>query len=170
MDVAMSPYQLQHGRALFAALRADGFAFDSDSSAGGGRTVLWVKTVGKRKLEVQLWGGQEKLPHRVSHFLDGRMSTRPTYFCTAEGLHLAVQLELARCDHKPHPEKIGCVQHDCAKCHAQTERAKAFREEVEKSCGGCEFDEAEGGLFSHCAKCCHRIATAAWAFAHEAQR
>ena len=24
---------------------------------------------------------------------------------------------------------------------------------------GCDYDEAEGGLFNHCDKCCRRIAT-----------
>lgn len=29
-------------------------------------------------------------------------------------------------------------------------------------CSGCDFDEAEGGLFDHCTKCKHQITTDAY--------
>lgn len=44
---------------------------------------------------------------------------------------------------------------------------ETFKAEVTNSCGACDYDEAEGGLVNHCPKCCHRIATAAWAFVHQ---
>jgi hypothetical protein len=64
-------------REIFAALREDGFTSDFDSRAGGCRMVEWAKTVGERRLEVQLWADGR---HRATHWLGGRMSTLPTYF------------------------------------------------------------------------------------------
>jgi hypothetical protein len=85
-------------REIFAALREDEFTSDSDSRAGGCRVVEWVKTVGERRLEVQLWADGR---HRVTHWLNGRMCTLPTYFTDVPTMRAAIAHELARHDHPP---------------------------------------------------------------------
>jgi hypothetical protein len=85
-------------REIFAALREDEFTSDSDSRAGGCRVVEWVKTVGERRLEVQLWADGR---HRVTHWLNGRMCTLPTYFTDVATMRAAIARELSRCDHPP---------------------------------------------------------------------
>jgi hypothetical protein len=85
-------------REIFAALRADGFSADFDSRAGGCRMVEWAKTVGERRLEVQLWADGR---HRATHWLGGRMSTPPTYFTDVATMRAAIARELSRCDHPP---------------------------------------------------------------------
>lgn len=42
-----------------------------------------------------------------------------------------------------------------------TERVARFSRLLE-GCSGCEYDEAEGGLFNHCSKCQHEIVTLAY--------
>lgn len=37
-------------------------------------------------------------------------------------------------------------------------------------CRGCEYDEADGALFNHCDKCCRRITTLAWEWAHASRK
>lgn len=43
---------------------------------------------------------------------------------------------------------------------------KRIKDETEKGCSKCEYDEADGGLFNHCDTCCRRITTFAWGLAH----
>ena len=50
---------------------------------------------------------------------------------------------------------------------AERELLKA---EVEKSCGHCDYDEAEGGLLNHCPACCHRITSFVWELTHPSIR
>ncbi len=76
-------------------LRSRGFVKDFDSRAGGVRAVCFSKTVGNRMLAVQLWGDGA---HRVSHYLDGRMTTIPTGFTDTLGMLNAIQKELTRTD------------------------------------------------------------------------
>lgn len=42
----------------------------------------------------------------------------------------------------------------------------ALKTSVENSCSQCDYDEAEGFLVNHCAKCCHRITALAWEITH----
>lgn len=75
-----------------------GFRKAWTSRVGGGRVDGWKKEVGPRLLQVQLWadGG-----HRISHALNGRGSTLPTYFVDMASLDAAIEHETTRTDHKP---------------------------------------------------------------------
>ena len=35
---------------------------------------------------------------------------------------------------------------------------------LDNTCPHCEYDEAEGGLVSHCDSCCRKIVTELWAY------
>ena len=83
-------------RPFSTLLRKDGFTKEYDTVAGGGRTVQFCKTVGDRKVEVQLFDDGK---HRTSHFLNGRMCTHPTPFETPEQMAYAIEIELTRTDH-----------------------------------------------------------------------
>lgn len=60
--------------------------------------LLYVKVVGPRELDVQLWRDGR---HRASHSLNGRMSTYPTEFAKVAQVRAAVYRELTRLDHTP---------------------------------------------------------------------
>lgn len=60
--------------------------------------ILFNMNCGDRTLKVQLY---TDMNHRVSHDLQGRMSTRPTEFITVGGMLEALIHELTRLDHKP---------------------------------------------------------------------
>lgn len=48
--------------------------------------------------------------------------------------------------------------------------ATELRALSESSCSSCNFDEAEGELIAHCAKCCRRIVADLWCRTHQAER
>src|SRR5260221_2844890 len=75
-------------------LKKRGFTRD-----GGMRDpLIYKKTVGDRKLDLQLWKDGH---HRVSHWLGRRQSTNPTVFKTVLEMEEAIAIELARTDHPP---------------------------------------------------------------------
>lgn len=88
-------------RPFSIVLTFEGFQKDYDTRAGGGRTVQFSKVVGDRKLELQLFDDGQ---HRVSHFLNGRMSTHPTEFKNPQDMLVAIAHELKRTDH-PEPKR-----------------------------------------------------------------
>lgn len=89
-----------------ALLRRMGFAvdyYDRPSKQNPGLKQYSKFCTRKRKVEVQLWG---KGQHRATNMLFsdkartmGRMSTQPTYFCTAEEMCKAIDREIHRGDH-----------------------------------------------------------------------
>jgi hypothetical protein len=58
--------------------------------------VIYTKTEGQRKLEVQFWADSG---HRASHFLNGHMTTLPTSFCGTYSMLKAIRRERTRKDH-----------------------------------------------------------------------
>lgn len=81
---------------ILGELHRQEFKRDYYSRSGGGEMAIYVKQVGSRLVDVQLW---DDGAHRVSHMLDGRMSTLPSGFHDAAEMKIAIQHELTRADH-----------------------------------------------------------------------
>jgi hypothetical protein len=60
--------------------------------------VIYSKTYRSREIIVQFWSDGY---HRVSHWLNNRMSTTPTEFVGVVTMLQSIIVELTRTDHKP---------------------------------------------------------------------
>jgi hypothetical protein len=81
---------------ILKELHRQQFKRDFHTRGGGCEMVIYVKKVGVRSLELQLWADGR---HRVAHFLGPRMSTEPTSFSNADEMRGAIDHELTRTDH-----------------------------------------------------------------------
>lgn len=94
---------MKYPRELLTELHRQGFKCEWRSRGGGDGCVQYTKTIGDRKLELQLW---EDGTYRVSHMYNdlsiphgGRMSTHPSEFKTVDEMKAAINHELTRNDH-----------------------------------------------------------------------
>lgn len=94
--------RIPNAKAYSMLLRKLGFKKQSESTAGGERLVVYTKELNAiRKLELQLWGSGY---HRVSHYINGRMTTKPTPFTTTSLMCFAIGYESARWDNLNYTE------------------------------------------------------------------
>lgn len=94
-------------RPFTVILRRQGFTPDFDSRGGGERCWQWSKTIGRRKVIVQLWGSG---CHRATHAFSGCENTAPTGFITALHMKFVIDYESKRMDNeyadKPTPAEV----------------------------------------------------------------
>lgn len=114
---------------LYAYLRQNGFVRDKRSSIARQQCTIYNKKLvceakqEVRQLVVQIWRDGQ---HRVSHYLNERMSTAPTMFANIEGMQEAIALESTRTDQPP---RDGCSPEQNAMLNLQGYRRARFSQE-----------------------------------------
>lgn len=104
------------------------------------------------------------------HVWGPRLNDRPGFRCVDCYQIASSEHQDTPCEADAETEQPNGIRNTTDLARVYGHKLDQVKELSETSCPGCDFDEAEGGLVSHCDDCCRRIVKSLWAMAHQTEQ